>query len=163
MLNECLLLHWNRLHSSTLSLSLCSVMRQPYDFTYPRPWSESLQTGDSDELIIPLSCNYPPPHSLSLSLLILLFPSQSLLSFVCSLYISFSRLNLSPCLRALPSFFPLYTNIYDYTQFVLSMLFLLCIYCSLCISNLLLLPESYGGNSGRLQEWEYSLRVPRFI
>lgn len=80
-------------------------MRQPYDFTYPRPWSESLQTGDSDELIIPLSCNYPPPHSLSLSLLILLFPSQSLLSFVCSLYISFSRLNLSPCLMLSPPSF----------------------------------------------------------
>lgn len=45
------------------TLSLCSVMRQPYDFTYPRPWSESLQDGDSDELIIPLSCNYPPSPS----------------------------------------------------------------------------------------------------
>lgn len=69
------------------TFSLCSVMRQPYDFTYPRPWSESLQTADSDELIIPLSCNYPPPPSpsFSLSILILLFPSQSLLSFVFSL------------------------------------------------------------------------------
>lgn len=63
---------------NTLSLSLCSVMRQPYDFTYPRPWSESLQTGDSDELIIPLSCNYPPPRSPSLSLPLSLSRNSSL-------------------------------------------------------------------------------------
>lgn len=68
------------------TLPLSRVMRQPYDFTYPRPWSESLQTGDSDELIIPLSCNYPPPPSPSFSLspLNLLFLSKSLLSFVYS-------------------------------------------------------------------------------
>lgn len=95
------------------TLALCSVMRQPYDFTYPRPWSESLQTGDSDELIIPLSCNYPPPlsPSFSLSLLILLFPSQSLLSFVCSsplltyfcLFL-FHKLT-SPCLKLIQAYF----------------------------------------------------------
>lgn len=158
------------------TLSFCSVMRQPYDFTYPRPWSESLQTGDSDELIIPLSCNYPPPpspsFSLSLSLLIRLFPSQSLLSFVYSspllTQFLFISVNLSPS-RTHTSLFlstpsSLYTNIYDYTSFVISILFLLCIYLSLYISNLLpLCLPPYRGTSGRLKEWEYSMCDPWFI
>ena len=105
------------------TLALCSVMRQPYDFTYPRPWSESLQTGDSDELIIPLSCNYPPPHSpsFSLSLLILLFPSQSLLSFVYSSpFLTHFCLFLlhkltSPCLKPRTSLF-LSPPSFHYTQ-----------------------------------------------
>lgn len=110
------------------ALSLCSVMRQPYDFTYPRPWSESLQTGDSDELIIPLSCNYPTPPSPSFSLSFSEFFSFPLNH--CSalsiplpphltqfLFISQVNLSLPQTHTSFfsPSFFPLYTNIYDYT------------------------------------------------
>lgn len=92
----------------------------------------SLQTGDSDELIIPLSCNYthipPPSFSLSPSLL---FPSQSLLSFVYSsplliqsLFISVSQVNL-----ALPR---THTSlIYQFSFFF--------VYIILCIWNLLTL------------------------
>lgn len=93
----------------------------------------SLQTGDSDELIIPLSCNYtpvpPPSFSLSPSLL---FPSQSLLSFVyCSplliqsLFISVSQVHLALSRT--------------HTRLDISVLFLLCIYYSLYTWNLLTL------------------------
>lgn len=37
-----------------LIITVDSVTSLPYDFTYPRPWCESLKMGDSDELIIPL-------------------------------------------------------------------------------------------------------------
>lgn len=73
-----------------------SVKRQPYDFTYPRPWSESIKTEDSDELIIPFSCNYPlPPHhsyffSLSFSVSTLLSVSPLLSAHYLFLHPTFS-------------------------------------------------------------------------
>lgn len=151
------------------TLPLCSVMRQPYDFTYPRPWSESLQDGDSDELIIPLSCNYPPPlsPSFSLSLLILLFPSQSLLSFVCSSpFLTLFMFHKSPytCkLISLPSFFStICKHLWLHLICDINPLSSLCFFVYL--SNLLTLSSpAYRGNSCRQREWEYSMRVPRFI